>query len=269
MTNPALPSGTSLREEVVAAVAAIRAAPQSPAPRIALFQLAAVLGDWERARAQLETLAALDPEFTSLARVYGGLIASERVRGRVFVGTERARVLGEPSPWLLLMVEALWLEGRRGAAGEAQALRAQALRDAAARPGQIGTEEFTWIMDADPRLGPTLEVVVEDHYQWLALDRVRELRAEAPRALRDLVWQPATILLAGGAEVQAYLPVRYPGSEAEEADAVRLARETRWTGAAGCQRGLGQRVLATDRGDHALLDIRSLRLDQDAENRDA
>ncbi len=52
--------------------------------------------------------------------------------------------------------------------------------------------------------------------------------------------------------------MRYPGSEGAD-DGIRLARATSWTERpTGEQIGLGQRLLATDQGDQALLDIRHL-----------
>lgn len=269
MSEQAPSARPTLREEISAAMAAVRASPQAAAPRMALFQLACVVGDWERARAQLDTLAKLDPEYTLLARVYGRLIGAEATRRRVFAGAEQPVALGEPPAWLAMMAQALRLDDRGEAAG-ARALRERARQEAAARPGRIEDEDFAWAMDADPRLGPTLEVVVDGQYRWLALDGLRELRAEAPRAMRDLVWQPATLLLAGGGELGVFVPARYPGSELEEDDAVRLAKETRWIDRDGEQWGLGQRVLTTDLGDHAFLDLRRLRFAEEApEQRDA
>ena len=253
--------GTStapLREEIEGAVAAIRAEPAAVAPRMALFQLACVVGDWERARTQLDTLVKLDSDYTLLARVYGRLIEAEATRARVFAGSEQPVAFGEPPTWLAMMARALQL-GATAGADQARELREQARNEAAARRGKIGDDTFAWLMDADPRLGPALEVVVDGQYRWLPLELLRELRAEAPRTMRDVVWQRATLLLVNEIELGVFVPVRYPGSEAEEDDAVRLAKETRWVERDGEQWGLGQRMLATDAGDYPFLDIRRLR----------
>jgi type VI secretion system protein ImpE len=257
MSSPA-PEAKCLDEEIAAAMAAVRSSPDAVEPRMALFQLACVAGEWERARAQLNVLAALDTAFGILAQAYGSLIEAEGTRRRVFAGTEPPVAFGEAPAWLGMLAEALRLDGADEAAA-ARDLRQRAHAAAPATPGRLGEERFAWLMDADPRLGPTLEVVADGQYRWLPLDQVLEFWAEAPRAMRDLVWQPVALRLTGGRELGAFLPVRYPGSELEE-DAVRLARRTRWIEMAGEQRGLGQRLLATDRGDHALLDIRRLHL---------
>lgn len=263
------PGTGGLAGELAAAMAAVRSSPQAIEPRMALFQLACVVGQWDRARAQLDTMAQLDAELLLLSRIYGRLIDAEAMRRRVFAGSEQPVALGEPPAWLAMMAQALQLD-ERGEAAAARELRQRGRQDAAARPGTIGTDAFAWIMDADPRLGPTLEVIIEGQYRWLPLDALEELRAEAPKAMRDLVWQPVALRLAGGSELAAFVPTRYPGSELEDDDAVRLAKETRWIEKDGEQWGFGQRLLATDGGDHAFLDIRALRFGGGgATNRDA
>ncbi len=55
------------------------------------------------------------------------------------------------------------------------------------------------------------------------------------------------------------IPTRYPGSESSKDDQIRLARKTDWQDAGnGLFIGLGQRTLATDAEDYALLDIRQI-----------
>jgi type VI secretion system protein ImpE len=57
----------------------------------------------------------------------------------------------------------------------------------------------------------------------------------------------------------ALLPVRYPGSQASEDNAIRLSRKTEWLALGGEQyAGLGQRVLSTDAEELALLQVREL-----------
>ena len=159
------------------------------------------------------------------------------------------------------LVEALRLTcaGEHAAAAE---LRAKAFEAAPALPGELDGAPFEWIADADARLGPMLEVVVNGRYGWLPFRRARAVRLEPPADLRDLVWMPAFVTLETGAEVAALVPTRYAGSEAGE-DALRLSRRTEWkelgTGS-GCWAGAGQRMLVTDRGDHPLMDLRDIRI---------
>lgn len=240
----------------------VRASPATVGPHMALFQLACVVGDWTRARKQLDTIAELDAEAAVMARVYGSAINAEATRRAVFAGAERPICLGEPPAWVAMLAEALGQDAR-GEDEAAGVLRQQALEVAEPVAGSLDDTAFAWVMDADVRLGPVLEVVVQGEYRWLPLASVRELRAEAPKDRKDLVWAPVQITLANGGELPALAPVRYPGSEASSDAAVRLARSTVWEDAAGGQRGLGQRLLATDAGDHPFLEVRRLRLGAD------
>jgi type VI secretion system protein ImpE len=250
----------SMQAEIEAAMDAVRSTPEAIAPRMALFQLSAVCGDWRRSKTQLETMEKLDGECAMLARTYGRLIEAEQVRDRVFAGNERPVAFGEPPAWLAMMAEALRLDSQ-GSSESAQALRATARQQTSARPGALESEAFQWIMDADPRIGAALEVIIDGQYRWLPLDHLVELRAAPPKAMRDLVWQPVTLRLATETELAAFVPSRYPGSETHPDDAIRRCQETRWIDKNGEQWGVGQRLFASDLGDHAFLDIRRLRFD--------
>jgi type VI secretion system protein ImpE len=247
-----------LAEEMSAAVEALRAAPHSIEPRMALFQFACVTGQWDRARTQLDTMCRLDRETTVFARVYSQLIGCEAERAGVFAGRRKPIVLGQPTPWLAMLVTAFEQEAA-GTLAAARDLRGRALDEATPRPGSIDGTNFSWIMDADLRLGPILEIIVEGQYRWLPFDNIRRLRAEEPTSLRDMVWQPATVTLVNEGELSAFVPSRYPGSESYRDDAVRRANATVWVDrGAGDQIGFGQKMLATDVDDRALLDIRRL-----------
>lgn len=248
----------SLQTELETAMNAVRSMPEAIAPRMALFQISAVCGDWRRSTTQLETMGKLDDECAMLSVTYRRLIATEAVRQRVFAGDERPVAFGEPPAWLALMVEALAVEAK-GDAATAHALRETARQEAPARSGTLDGHAFEWIMDADPRLGAALEVVIDGQYRWLPLEHLVELRATPPKAMRDLVWQPVTLRLTTETELPAFVPSRYPGSEAHPNDAIRMCKETDWIDKGGEQWGIGQRLLASDLGDHAFLDIRRLR----------
>ena len=68
--------------------------------------------------------------------------------------------------------------------------------------------------------------------------------------------------MASGGEVVALIPTRYAGTAANGSFAQKLARATDWTDlGADTYAGIGQRLFATDTGDKALMDIRSLVID--------
>ena len=65
-----------------------------------------------------------------------------------------------------------------------------------------------------------------------------------------------------GGEFVALIPTRYPFTHISPNPAAKLARATEWVDA-GAETfvGTGQRLLATDAGDVALMDLRVLRMD--------
>ena len=54
------------------------------------------------------------------------------------------------------------------------------------------------------------------------------------------------------------IPTRYPGTASSGDPALMLARKTAWEEAGQDYFGLGQRMFATDAGEFALMDLRSL-----------
>lgn len=245
-----------LDKALAAAMEEVRSAPNVLAPRLALFQLASVAGDWSRAARQLDAMAALDPEAAMMSKVYQGLIDAEAERTKVLSGSAGPVCLGEPPEWLAQLSLALALDAK-GVGEAAAAARESALEQAEPSAGEIDGSPFSWIMDADPRFGPVLEVIVNGSYRWLPFTHLKELRSDAPSDLKDLVWLPVHLSFRQGYEVHAFVPVRYPASEKEPDMAVKLARATSWSAVGEeVQFGLGQRLLATDNEDHPLLDIR-------------
>jgi type VI secretion system protein ImpE len=238
----------------------VRASPAAIGPRMALFQLAGVVGDWTRAKHQLDAIAQLDPEAAMMAEAYGALIDAEAVRRAVFAGRERPVCLGEPPAFVAMLAEALGLDAQ-GQGAAAGTLREHALEAAEPVAGTLDGTPFAWIMDADTRLGPVLEAIVNGRYRWVPFDRLQRVESAPPADLKDLVWLPVRLMLANGAEAAGFVPTRYPGSEVREDDAIRLARRTEWRQLdGGSWIGLGQRMLATDQGEHALLDVRMIEL---------
>lgn len=270
MTQPSAPTSaasaeSALREgrldDALAALQAeIRKKPQDKALRVFLFQLLAVGGAWERALRQLDVLVELDAQYALLAQTYRPLIACETFRAELFRGLRTPSSLGEPLPWFGPLVEAARLTAL-GEHAAAKALRDRAFEEADAVPGRLNGQPFAWIADADGRLGPVLEVILQGRYFWAPFARIRRIAFEPAADLRDLVWLPARFTWENGGEAVGFVPTRYPGSEGGEA-AIRLARTTAWREEAGGPAlGLGQRMFATDSEDVGLLETREIELD--------
>jgi type VI secretion system protein ImpE len=238
----------------------VRKAPDNADYRVFLFQLLCVLGDWDRARAQLKVLGELNPGSLPLVHVYGTAITCELLRGEVFAGAKTPLILGEPLPWVALLLQGL-SEAAQGRGAAAAALRAEALEKAQAVTGTIDGETFDWIADADSRLGPVCEAVIDGRYYWVPFERLRSIAFEAPSDLRDVVWMPAQLGLTNGGETAALIPARYPGSEADGDSLVRLGRKTEWDEVTpDTFHGRGQRMFATPGAEYALLSVRRIEL---------
>jgi len=226
--------------------------------RVFLFQLLAVVGAWQRALAQLQVAGELDAGTLAMVQTYREAIRCEVLRRQVFAGKRAPLVLGRPEPWVGFLTEALRLVGE-GRAAEADELRGRAFEEASATPGMADTAPFAWIGDADMRLGPIFELIIDGKYYWVPATRFKRLAFEAPSDLRDVVWLPAQITWVNGGEAVGLMPVRYPGSEDSARDPIRLARETAWAEPRpGRFEGLGQRMLATDAGEYPILELREL-----------
>ncbi|MFN3973264.1 MAG: type VI secretion system accessory protein TagJ [Gemmobacter sp.] len=238
--------------------AEVRAKPADAKLRVFLFQLLCVTGDWKRAITQLKVSAELDSMATPMAQAYREAIICEVYREKVFAGEKDPLVFGEPQEWVALLVEA----SRSLATGqidEATNLRERAFEAAPAVTGTLNGEPFDWIADADMRLGPVLEAVVNGRYFWMPFNTIGKITAEEPRDLRDCVWTPVNIVLKNGGDIVALLPTRYAGTIERGTPEHKLARATDWTdGGGGAFVGLGQRLLATDAGDTSVMDLREL-----------
>jgi type VI secretion system protein ImpE len=236
----------------------VRAQPSDARLRIFLFQLLCVVGQWERALNQLKVASGLDAAALPMAQMYGEAVRCEAIRADVFAGRKSPMVFGQPEQWLALLIESLLLGGR-GAAAQSEEYRQRAFEEAEPSAGDINGIAFEWIADADSRLGPVLEAVINGRYYWVPFSRIASITVEEPEDLRDIVWLPAQLQFENGGGSVALIPARYPGSERADDGLIALARKTVWQAqAADVHYGLGQRILATDAGDVPLLDLRSL-----------
>ena len=238
----------------------VRAKPADPKLRIFLFQLLCVLGQWDRALNQLDVASGLDPEALAMAKTYGDAVRCEAVRGDVFEGKKSPMIFGQPEQWLALLIESLLVAGG-GERARSQELRSAAFDQAPASEGDIDGRPFSWIADADSRLGPVLEAVINGRYYWVPFSRLTKIQLEPPEDLRDMVWMPAHLQFENGGESVALIPTRYAGSETAGDGLIALARKTVWEEMGpDAHRGLGQRILATDADDAPLMEVRTITL---------
>lgn len=249
----------------------VRRDPADVKHRIFLFQLLVVMGQWDRALTQLNVARDLNADALAMAQTYQEVLHCEVLRNQVFRGQRSPLFFGEPEPWMALLWQShvMAIEGRLA---ESSRLRGEAYDAAPALAGQLWRhasvesasdpdelppgESFEWIADADTRLGPVLEVIVNGRYYWLPWLRVRRVDIEKPTDLRDLVWLPAHFEWDNGGEAVGFIPSRYPGSESGPDHSIRMARRTEWLDQGeNIFFGLGQRILATDQAEYPLFDL--------------
>jgi type VI secretion system protein ImpE len=232
----------------------IRAQGADASLRISLIQLLAVMGQWDRVRAQLQVLDSLGEAHAAWVGMMGQAVMAEALRREVFAGRTTPTLLGEPPEWVAALVQAL----RAGVPPDIAARqRSEALEAAPATAGAINGVQFAWLADADSRFGPVMEVLMEGKYYWVPFDRIGSVALEAPTDLRHLVWLPARFTWTTGGESSGWIPVRYPGSEGAADDQVRLGRLTTWEEFwPGSFRGSGQRMFASDVDEHPVMEVR-------------
>lgn len=244
----------SLSDALARVTAQCRAQPADASARMQLFRLLCVSGQWDRAAAALDVAGRMESELGYTVLAHRAAIACERFRAEVFAGRRAPLFAGEPDAGTAMLVQAL-----ASPPAEAARLRAAAFDAIDATAGTLNGRSFEWLADADARFGPNLEVYLDGKYFWVPVARIERLRIDAPTDVLDLVWCPARLTLRDSVEQSLLIPARYPGSEGCDDDALRLARRTDWQDLGdGQASGLGQRMLATDTDDVALLDVREL-----------
>jgi type VI secretion system protein ImpE len=251
--------------DITAAIASlkqqIRADAANPKYRVFLFQLLAVAGEWQKALDQLNVVGELDAGAMPMVQTYRETIACEVLRKEIFAGRRSPLFLGEPDHWMALLLQSLGLAAAQKWQ-EADARRQEAFEQAPVTGGTIDGQEFEWIADADSRIGPMIEAIVNGRYYWVPIHRIQQIEIDAPCDLRDSVWLPVNFVWAGSGETVGFIPTRYDLSECHVDDAVKLARKTEWVEPSpGTFIGQGQRMLATDGGEYSLMDIRHIKFD--------
>ena len=134
---------------------------------------------------------------------------------------------------------------------------AEAVPSAVLNGSACGTVE-----DADPRIGPRLEVYAAGSYLWLPLAHIASVRMEAPRRVRDLIWIPAVLKTGprcGGLDLgEVLIPAMTPFAYRHADNTVRLGRQTVWEQADDSTVPVGQKLLLVDGEEFPILEVRSL-----------
>jgi type VI secretion system protein ImpE len=225
-----------VKADLAGALAALQdarcARPVDAKLRVFLFQLLSVMGQWNRALTQLNVAGELDAGALPMVQTYREAIQCEALRAEIFAGKRAPLIFGEPQPWL-----ACWSKRcARCRPTRRRGKRAPQAFEPRRHRGSIDGDALRWLADADQRLGPVLEAVVNGRYVWIPFMPHRRIEIDPPADLRDAVWTAATFTWTNGAQTVGLIPTRYAGSaDADDAFSWRAAPSGRAS-------GLGQRM---------------------------
>jgi type VI secretion system protein ImpE len=236
MDNPnQLLQAGKLGEAIQALNDEVRNHPEDSKRRIFLFELLCFSGEYDRAEKQLNILGSDDMQKEMGALLYRSALHAERSRHELFTKKEYPKPVGSEAATV------------------------------GAVSGTLNGKPFKSISDADPRIGPRLEVFAGGSYLWMNFEHIASLEMEKPRRLRDLLWTPAR--LRGGPALkdtemgEILLPALTPFAWQDSEDAVRLGRVTEWVESdAGVPVPVGQKMLLVDDEEFPLLEIRKLEI---------
>jgi type VI secretion system protein ImpE len=217
-----------LNEAIEALGVEVRNNPTDARRRTFLFELLCFKGDYDRAEKHLNILADGSPDSRVGAILYFSALHAERVRQDLFEKKDYPVTPATGNP----------------------------------RGGTLNSQPFEELEDADPRLGPRLELFAAGAYLWIPFEHIESIELEAPKRLRDLLWAPA--LVRTGPKFkdkelgEVLLPVLAPFSWKHPDDNVKLGRATEWADLDGLSVPSGQRMFSVDGEDIPLLDIRKI-----------
>jgi type VI secretion system protein ImpE len=223
-----------VREAERELTAYLRDHPMDVAQRTFLFELLCFSGDYDRAEKQLSVLAQGNADRELGAVLYYAALHAEKTRHGVF---ERQEFSKDPL--------------------------------AATSAGTLNGKPFQSLRDADPDLGPRLEVFAAGAYLWIPFEHIASLEMEPPRRLRDTLWSPAIVRTGPsfkGTDIgEVLIPAIYPFSWKHSNEAVWLGRLTDWAADdEGNEYPSGQKILLLDGEEIPFLEVRSLEFAQSA-----
>ena len=258
-----------LSEAIAQLTQEVRAHPTDTHRRIFLVELLCFAGDFQRAARQLDAVGHQDASLVVGVQVFRNVLAAEEARRQLFSEGRHPRFLFEPPPYAALHLEAI-NRLRAGQPAEARVLLEESERARLPVRGQLDGKPSGDFRDADDLLAPFLEVIVGAHYVWLPFAQMQHLSIPPPRQLRDLLWTSATITSHHGPVEAVLLPVLYPGSSTHTDERVRLGRMTDWQSlGAGLVRGVGQRLFLAGSEDKAMLEVRDIAFEVEADGAQA
>jgi type VI secretion system protein ImpE len=228
MTAKELFDKGKVREAEKALSAHLRDHPADITARTFLFELLCFSGQYDRAEKQLGVLAGTKGEAELGAVLYYSALHGEKTRHELFQKQTYPKTPAAPSA-----------------------------------SGTLNGKPFESIRDADPEIGPRLEVFAAGAYLWIPFEHITAIEIQPPQRLRDTLWAPA--LVRTGPEFketelgEVLIPVIYPFSWKNSDETVWLGRTTEFVADdEGQEYPAGQKLFIVDGEEIPLLELRSL-----------
>ncbi len=251
----------NLEDALATLQADVRNDPANSGHRIFLFQLLCVTGQWDRALTQLNTAAEMNNDALLMAQAYREVLQCERFREEVFAARKAPLVFGDPPAWIGLILQSLQ-HSSKGEGGAAKELVLKALDSIDERPGTIDDTAFSWLSDADMKLGPVMEAIIDGKYYWVPYSNISTVEFPEPADLRDLIWLPANFTWTNEGTSVGFVPARYCVEHAQSDSSALLARKTEWIDIGDdFYTGVGQRTFTSGDADYSMLSTRKIQFD--------
>lgn len=216
-----------IEDAILLLAADLRKDPTDPRSRTFLFELLCFTGELDRAEKQLDILSDISKEAGMGTLIYRSAFQAERLRREMFEKKSFPQTTAEPVTQVT-----------------------------------VNGAVFGTIEDADPRIGPRLEVYAAGSYLWLPFAHITSIRMEPPRRLRDLIWIPAILKTGpecGGLDLgEVMVPALTPFAFRHADNSVRLGRQTVWEEIDGVVAPAGQKLLLVDGEEFPILEVRTL-----------
>ena len=230
MTAKELYQAGKLGEAIQALNAEVRNNPTDAKRRTFLFELLCFAGEWDRAEKQVKFLQDAGQQAQLGGLLYLSAIHGERTREDTFNKREFP------------------------------------LENAPATAITINGTRYEDVSDADPRIGPRLEMYAAGAYMWLPFKHIQKVEMQAPKRLRDLLWIAALVQTGPSFKDkelgEVLLPALNVFSGKHASDDVRLGRMTEWAeNADGVALPSGQKMLLADGEEIPFLELRTLEFD--------
>lgn len=234
MTTTELFRAGKLDDTIAAVSSEIKQQPLDLQRRTFLFELLCFSGDYDRAEKQMTFLEGQTKTASLGGLLYRSAISAEKVRSEMFESQRLPDTRPDPSP----------------------------VR------GTLNGKPFSHIRDADPRIGPRLEVLAGPDYLWVSFRDIAVLEIDPPKRLRDLLWTPARLKTGPSFQDrnlgEVLLPNLSPLTFQHPDDSVRLGRATEWcVDENGQEAPYGAKMLLVDGEEFPLLELRSLVIETD------